>query len=110
MFYSLGNYVSLQFYNYSMLGGIAHVTVTKDGYGIRVSDVWEEFTVHHYTPGYAATWVYRLDQFTNEIAATSGIPVMITSPARVAVNTRIPLTVESFKNLIDTIVPNVGRY
>ena len=110
VFYSLGNYVSLQFYNYSMLGGIAHVSVTKDGYGTRVSDLWEEFTVHHYLPGYAATWVYRLDQFTNEIAATSGIPVMITSPARVAVNTAIPLTVESFKNLISQIVPNVGRY
>ena len=110
VFYSLGNYVSLQFYNYSMLGGIAHVSVTKDGYGIRVSDIWEEFTVHHYLPGYTATWVYRFDQFTNEIAASSGIPVMITSPARVAVNTAIPLTVESFQNLINTIVPNVGRY
>lgn len=109
VYYSLGNFVSIQYYNFSMLGGMAEVSITKDSSGTYISDYDMEFLVTHYTPGRTAVTTYFLDDYTNELAAQHAI---LTEPNEkyMAVNQNYPFTVEGLKTLAKQICPDLADY
>lgn len=72
-YYSLGNFVSIQYRYASMLGGMAKVSVTKDATGTHISKDDMDFVVTHYTPGRTAVTTYMLRDYTNELAQQHAI-------------------------------------
>ena len=108
-YYSLGNFVSIQYYNYCMLGGMAQVSITKDATGTYISEYDMDFVVTHYTPGRTAVTTYMLDDYTNELAATHAI---LTEPGQkyMNVNVNYPLTVEGLKALAEQVCPDLADY
>ncbi|MGN0371154.1 MAG: CapA family protein [Butyrivibrio sp.] len=109
VYYSLGNFVSVQYYNFSMLGGMAKVSITKDSSGTYISDYDMDFLVTHYTAGRTAITTYKLDDYTNEMAASHAI---LTEPGEkyMEVNKGYPFTVEGLKGLAETICPELADY
>ena len=109
VYYSLGNFVSIQYYNYNMLGGMANVSITKDATGTYVSDYDMDFLVTHYTPGRTVVTTYFLDDYTNELAAQHAI---LTEPGEkyMKVNANYPFTVEGLKNLAEQVCPDLADY
>lgn len=104
VYYSLGNFVSIQYYNYSMLGGMAKVSITKDSEGTRISGYDMDFLVTHYTSGRTAVTTYFLDQYTDELAASHAI--LVEPPEKyAAVNAGYPFTVSGLKNIAKTVCP-----
>ena len=109
VYYSLGNYISIQYYNYSMLGGFAEVTITKDSTGTYISDYDMDFLVTHYTAGRTEMTTYFLSDYTDELAGRHAI---LTEPyaGQYAegyrnVNQWYPFTVEGLWNLARQICP-----
>lgn len=109
VYYSLGNYISIQYYNYSMLGGFAEVTITKDSTGTYISDYDMDFLVTHYTAGRTEMTTYFLSDYTDELASRHAI---LTEPyaGQYAegyrnVNQWYPFTVEGLWNLARQICP-----
>ena len=109
VYYSLGNFVSIQYYNFSMLGGMAQVSITKDATGTYISEYDMDFVVTHYTPGRTAVTTYMLDDYTNELAATHAI---LTEPGQkyMNVNVNYPFTVEGLKALAEQVCPDLADY
>lgn len=109
VYYSLGNFVSIQYYNYSMLGGMAKVAITKDSTGAHISSYDMDFLVTHFVPGRSVVTTFYLDNYTDELAAQHGI---LTEPAEgfMEVNKNYPFTVEGLKNLAKTICPDLAKY
>ena len=108
-YYSLGNFVSIQYYNFSMLGGMAQVSITKDETGTYISEYDMDFVVTHYTAGRTAVTTYMLDDYTNELAATHAI---LTEPGQkyMNVNVNYPFTVEGLKALAEQVCPDLADY
>lgn len=108
-YYSLGNFISIQYYNYSMLGGMAEVVITKDGNGTYISDYGMEYLVTHYTAGRTEMTTYMLDDYTDELAARHAILVEPYNTAYADnyrnINSAYPLTVEGLRNLARQITP-----
>lgn len=109
VYYSLGNYISIQYYNYSMLGGFAEVTITKDSTGTYISDYNMDFLVTHYTAGRTEMTTYFLSDYTDELACRHAI---LTEPYQGQyaegyrnVNQWYPFTVEGLWNLAKQICP-----
>lgn len=104
VYYSLGNFVSVQYYNYSMLGGMAKVAITKDSEGTHISDYSEDLLVTHYTSGRATITTYKLSEYTDELASQHAI---LTEPGEnfMAVNKEYPFTVEGLKNIAKMVSP-----
>lgn len=109
VYYSLGNFISIQYYNYSMLGGFAEVTIRKDGNGTYISDYDMDFLVTHYTAGRTEMTTYFLSDYTDEMAGRHAI---LTEPyqgnyaeAYKNVNQWYPFTVEGLWNLARQICP-----
>ena len=109
VYYSLGNFVSIQYYNFSMLGGMAQVSITKDATGTYISEYDMDFVVTHYTAGRVAVTTYMLDDYTSELAATHAILVEPTEKY-MNVNAGYPFTVEGLKNLSEQICPDLADY
>lgn len=109
VYYSLGNFVSIQYYNYSMLGGMADVTITKDSTGTYVSSYDMDFLVTHYTPDRSVVTTYFLDQYTDALASTHSI---LTEPGEeyAEANKAYPFTVASLKALAEKICPDLADY
>lgn len=109
VYYSLGNFVSIQYYNFSMLGGMAEVSITKDSSGTYISDYDMEFLVTHYTPGRTQVTTYFLDDYTDELASQHAI---LTEPGEkyMNVNKNYPFTVEGLKALAEQICPDLADY
>lgn len=73
-FWSLGNFVSGQVKNETLVGGLARVTLQKDIDGTcSVASATLEPVITHKGTGSAMT-VYRLRDYTNELAATNAFP------------------------------------
>lgn len=73
-FWSLGNFVSGQAKNETLVGGMARVTLRKDTDGTcSVTAATLEPVITHKGIGTAMT-VYRLRDYTNELAATNAFP------------------------------------
>lgn len=109
VYYSLGNYISIQYYNYSMLGGFAEVTITKDFSGTYISDYDMDFLVTHYTAGRTEMTTYFLSDYTDELASRHAI---LTEPyagqyaeSYRNVNQWYPFTVDGLWNLARQICP-----
>lgn len=109
VYYSLGNYISIQYYNYSMLGGFAEVTITKDSSGTYISDYDMDFLVTHYTAGRTEMTTYFLSDYTDELARRHAI---LTEPyagqyaeSYRNVNQWYPFTVDGLWNLARQICP-----
>jgi poly-gamma-glutamate capsule biosynthesis protein CapA/YwtB (metallophosphatase superfamily) len=74
VYYSLGNYVSYQREAPRMLGGIAHVTLTKDGESVYVSHAGITPIVTHYETSDDYNYgVYKLSDYSEEKALLHGI-------------------------------------
>lgn len=79
VYYSLGNFQSIQYRTDTMLGGLADVTIVKDQSGTYIADHKLDFLVTHYQntiPGagyfdYVTTFCW--DEYTPELAAQHGI-------------------------------------
>lgn len=73
--YSLGNFLSTQNENYSLVGGALDVTVTKDHVTNEVEITEARFIplVTHYNPRKREVAVYPFDQYTAELAAKHGM-------------------------------------
>ena len=106
VYYSLGNFVSVQYYNFSMLGGMAKVSITKDSSGTYISDYGMNFLVTHYTAGRGAITTYFLDNYTDELASQHAI---LTEPSEkfMEVNKNYPFTVAGLKALAKSICPDL---
>ena len=109
VYYSLGNYISIEYYNYSMLGGFAEVTITKDSSGTYISDYDMDFLVTHYTAGRTEMTTYFLSDYTDELASRHAI---LTEPyagqyaeSYRNVNQWYPFTVDGLWNLARQICP-----
>ncbi|MFT4144559.1 MAG: DUF4846 domain-containing protein [Mobilitalea sp.] len=75
VYYSLGNFISYQREAPRMLGGIAHVTITKDDEGTYIRDSSITPIVTHYENGpsdyhYA---LYELDDYSEALAEVHGV-------------------------------------
>ena len=72
--YSLGNFISAQSAGRNMISGILNFNVTLDeGQAPVVSDVKLVPLVTHYEPNYANVRIYKLSQYTEELAKTHGV-------------------------------------
>lgn len=69
VYYSLGNYVSGQYFYDTLLGGMATVAITKDETGTYISDYHMEFLVNHNEPGFQVVHTYYLRDYTDELMA-----------------------------------------
>lgn len=104
VYYSLGNFVSIQYHHFAMLGGMADVSITKDETGTYVSSHDMEFLVTHYTSGRTAVTTYYLDDYTEEFAASHAIHVE-PGPQYDSINREFPFTVARLKELAKEICP-----
>ena len=106
VYYSLGNFVSVQYYNFSRLGGMAKVSITKDSSGTYISDYGMNFLITHYTAGRGAITTYFLDNDTDELASQHAI---LTEPSEkfMEVNKNYPFTVAGLKALAKSICPDL---
>ncbi len=109
VYYSLGNYISIQYYNYSMLGGFAEVTIRKDSEGTYISDYDMDFLVTHYTAGRTEMTTYFLSDYTDDMASRHAI---LTEPYEGQyaegyrnVNQWYPFTIEGLWNLAKQVCP-----
>lgn len=72
--YSLGNFISAQSGSWNMISGILNFNVTlEDGEAPIVSDIKLVPTVTHYDWNYANVRIYKLSDYTKELAASHGV-------------------------------------
>lgn len=109
VYYSLGNFVSVQYYNFSMLGGMARISITKDSDSTYISDYDMDFLVTHYTAGRSVITTYFLDDYTDELASQHAI-LIEPSDKYMQVNENYPFNVESLKVIAKSICPELADY
>ena len=75
VYYSLGNFLSYQKEPTRMLGGIAHVTITKDDTDTYISDAAITPIVTHYEHGPADYnyGIYKLSEYNSELGDIHGV-------------------------------------
>lgn len=90
VYYSLGNFVSRQKEARNLLGGAADVKLHFDGESVSIKDYSFVPIVTHYDTNSANFSVYRISEYTNELAMQHGIRLYDGA-----------ITVERWKNMID---------
>lgn len=80
VYYSLGNFQSIQNTVENMLGGQANVTISKEEDGTHISDYSLDFVVTHYeqresSEYYDIVTTYPLADYTSDLAARHGVSV-----------------------------------
>lgn len=80
VYYSLGNFQSIQNTVENMLGGQANITISKEEDGTRISDYSLDFVVTHYeqresSEYYDIVTTYPLADYTSDLAARHGMSV-----------------------------------
>ncbi len=73
VYYSLGNFVSRQKEARNLLGGLADVELTYDGTKVEISDYSFVPIVTHYNTAYNDFDVYRLKEYSNNMAIGHGV-------------------------------------
>lgn len=75
VYYSLGNFLSYQKEPARMLGGIAHVTITKDNKDTYISDASITPIITHYEHGPADYnyGIYKLSEYSSEMGDIHGV-------------------------------------
>jgi poly-gamma-glutamate synthesis protein (capsule biosynthesis protein) len=76
VYFSLGNFVSAQNRLSTLLGGMAKVTLVKEQGVTRFTRAVLDPLVTHYEKGYTGFRVYRMEAYTDELAARHGSGVM----------------------------------
>lgn len=84
--YSLGNFVSCQIKPGTMLGGMADLTIKKEGSKIEIGDVEIIPLVTHTDREYSYFTAYPLSQYTDELAAENKIFHMVEKNFQTKVN------------------------
>lgn len=72
-YYSLGNFISEQDETIAMIGGIAKVEIVKDKNGARIDKHDIQFVINHFGQEANAVKLYRLEDYSDELAAQHGI-------------------------------------
>ncbi|GHU38755.1 capsular polysaccharide biosynthesis protein [Spirochaetia bacterium] len=72
VFFSLGNFISAQVQNYTLLGGMMRVRFIKDSAGVYIDNAEFLPLVTHYDRGYKNFSVYTLDNYSEEKSKTHG--------------------------------------
>jgi poly-gamma-glutamate synthesis protein (capsule biosynthesis protein) len=67
-FYSLGNFISAQIPNYTLLGGMMYLRIRKDSAGVEVVESGVIPLVTHFERGFTKFSVYPLYEYTDELA------------------------------------------
>lgn len=80
VYYSLGNFQSIQNTVENMLGGQANITISKEEDGTHISDYSLDFVVTHYeqresSEYYDIVTTYQLADYTSDLAARHGMSV-----------------------------------
>ena len=70
--YSLGNLISTQYENYTMVGGIMSFDVVKDASGCRIENPVMNPVITHYNADRLGLQVYLFKDYTAELAAAHG--------------------------------------
>ena len=109
VYYSLGNFVSCQPRNYTMLGGMAQVSITKDKTGTYISEYDMDFVVTHYNTSRSHVTTYMLDDYTDELVKEHGIVLMPTASLN-WINKQYPFTVKDLKKLAEKVCPEQADY
>lgn len=73
VYYSLGNFVSDQSSLENLLGGMADFTLVKDGDEVRIENYTMVPLIMHYNGDYTDCTVYKLEDYTEELAQEHGI-------------------------------------
>lgn len=73
VYYSLGNFVSDQSSLENLLGGMADFTLKKEGDKVTIASYSMTPLVMHYNEDYTECSVYKLDDYTEELAQEHGI-------------------------------------
>ncbi len=73
--YSLGNFVSAQNKPKRLIGGMANITFTKDFQTgeVTLSKPQLDIVITHYRSGYSGIKLYRLEDYTAELAGVHGV-------------------------------------
>lgn len=114
VYYSLGNFISIQYYNYSMLGGMAKIDIRKDEKGTYIADYGMDFLVTHYTGGRTEMTTYFLEDYTEDLAGRHAIHVepYTAADGKYAegyrnINQWYPFTVDGLNSLAKQICPDL---
>lgn len=98
VYYSMGNFISTQDAIPRLIGGMAKITVEKhigaDGTKIMITDYTLEPLITHWNHSTMTYGVYKLSDYTNDLAAQHGITSLTTEE----------FTVESIQTLFDEIM------
>ena len=109
VYYSLGNFVSCQPRNYTMLGGMAHVSITKDKTGTYVSAYDMDFVFTHYNVSRSHVTTYFLDDYTDELMKQHALVLTPTASLN-WINKQYPMTVKDMKKLAERVCPELAEY
>ena len=109
VYYSLGNFVSCQPRNYTMLGGMAQVAITKDKSGTYVSAYDMDFLFTHYNNNRSHVTTYFLDDYTDELMKQHTLVLKPTESLN-WINKQYPMTVKDMKKLAERVCPDLADY
>lgn len=109
VYYSLGNFVSCQPRNYTMLGGMAQVSITKDKTGTYVSAYDMDFLFTHYNVSRSHVTTYFLDDYTDELMKEHALVLTPTASLN-WINKQYPMTVKDMKKLAEQVCPELADY
>ena len=98
VYYSLGNFVSRQKEARNLLGGMSEVTLKYDGNTVYISDYLFTPIVTHYDTTYTKFAVYKLTDYSNELATGHGVALHDGA-----------LSIERFKNMVDETFDNYDK-
>lgn len=74
--YSMGNFISTQYNNYNLVGGMVTFDIVKDKVGnITIENPIYNPTVTHYNKQRLGLQIYLMEDYTEELAALHGNPV-----------------------------------
>jgi poly-gamma-glutamate synthesis protein (capsule biosynthesis protein) len=90
VYFSLGNFVSAQNRLATLLGGMARITLAREGGAVRLTKAALEPLVTHYERDYTGFRVYPLNEYTEELAARHGSGVMDLDALRGAGKSAVP--------------------
>jgi len=74
VYYSLGNFISTQYDNFNMVGGIGTFDIVKNESGVHIENAMFHPTVTHYNKQRLGLQVYLMEDYTAELCALHGTP------------------------------------
>ena len=103
-YYSLGNYISLQDETMSVLGGMAKIVLEADPEGVRIAHHDMQYLVTDYRADVSWAYVYKLEDYTPELASQHGI--LVSGLPGNGLNASYPFSIDTFYRIIDEVTSN----